>query len=133
MNYVEQRPSIEDYYPLYLRTGWNDILNLTKQEVDTAVQSSFICICAYNQLELVGFGRVISDGIVYASIYDVMVKEEFKNRGIGTEIVKILVAKCKTSNIPSIHLWAATGTAPFYNKLGFMARPDDAPGMKYEP
>ena len=70
---------------------------------------------------------------MYAAIYDVIVKDEFKRQGIGTEIVSRLIAKCKQDNIRSIHLFAAKGVAPFYNKLGFVARPDDARGMKFVP
>ena len=30
------------------------------------------------------------------------------------------------------NLFAAKDAEPFYNKLGFVDRPSDAPGMKYE-
>ena len=133
MDYIEQIPSIDDCYPLYIETGWNEMLGLTKQELEEAIGNSFTAVCAYNQSNLIGFGRVVSDGIVYATIYDVIVKPEFQNQGIGSVIVKTLIAKCTSMNIRSIHLFAAKGTAAFYTNIGFVSRPQDAPGMKYFP
>jgi len=80
---------------------------------------------------LVGYGRVISDGIIYATIYDVIVKNEYKNQGIGKEILTRLISRCKERRIRSINLFAATGSQKLYERLGFVVRPADAPGMKY--
>jgi len=63
--------------------------------------------------------------------YDVMVSPNQKGKGIGTERVRMLVDKCISHNIRSIQLFAAEGTEGFYSGLGFVRRPDDAPGMKY--
>ena len=76
---------------------------------------------------------MVSDGVVYAAIYDVMVHQDFMGNGIGTKIVKKLIGKCESCNIRSIHLFAAEGTESFYCDLGFVSRPTGAPGMKYVP
>lgn len=133
MKYIEQLPSIEDYYPLYIETGWNEILNLNKDQTETALQKSFSVVSVYDQSALVGFGRIISDGIIYACIYDVMVRSGFNNKGIGSEIIKKLMAQCSLCNIRRIHLFAAKGTENFYKKFGFVNRPADSPGMIYVP
>lgn len=133
MKYIEQLPNIEDYYPLYIETGWNEILNLNKDEIETALQKSFSIVSVYDQSTLIGFGRIISDGIVYACIYDVMVRSDFNNKGIGSEIIKKLMAKCSSCNIRRIHLFAAKGTENFYKKFGFVTRPADSPAMIYVP
>lgn len=124
-------PNIEQYYPLYLETGWNELLRLSKDDVKKALKGSYICICAYDGNELVGFGRVNSDGVVYAGIFDVIVRQTHQHRGIGKLIVKKLIEHCQTNGIRSIHLFSASGKREFYEKLGFEARPDDMPGMKY--
>jgi len=61
------------------------------QEANKAIQGSYTTISVYKKLQLIGFGRVLSDGVVYASIYDVIVKPEFQNQGIGFKIVKRLI------------------------------------------
>jgi ribosomal protein S18 acetylase RimI-like enzyme len=132
MEFIEQLPNIDDYYSLYLATGWDDMLNVSKRDLELAIEKSYLSVCVYEQSELVGFGRIISDGQIYAAIYDVIVKEGHRNQGIGSKIVQHLVKKCQLQKIRSIHLFAAKGTEHFYNSLGFVARPNDAPGMKYE-
>jgi len=68
LKFIESKPSIEDYYPLYLSTGWDDLLVLSKLEAENSLANSFSCVCAYSDNELLGFGRVISDGVVYTAI-----------------------------------------------------------------
>lgn len=133
MNFIESSPSIEEYYPLYLSTGWDELLILNKSDIKEAIKQSFACVSAYHENELVGFGRVVSDGVIYAAIYDVIVHPGHMGKGIGTKIVKKLLDKCVSHNIRSIHLFAAEGTEPFYSNLGFVRRPKNAPGMKYYP
>lgn len=69
--------------------------------------------------------------MVYACLYDVIVKPSYQHKGIGSEIVKKLVSHCKAVNIRSIHLFTAKGLKEFYVRLGFEVLSDDAPGMKY--
>lgn len=118
-------------YPLYVETDWNEVLKLKKQEIDQAMHSRFTTLFVFNQTQLIAFGGVISDGVVYACIYDVIVMPKFQQQGIGSAIVRKLLVKCRSANVRSIYLFAAKGAEPFYQKLGF-ARPSDAPEMKYE-
>lgn len=130
-SYIKEIPDIEKYYSLYLETGWDEILKLSKKEVQKALKGSFLCICAYDDDKLVGFGRINSDGVIYAGIFDVIVSPNYQNQGIGKTMVKKLIEHCELNNIRSIHLFSADGKREFYEKLGFEARPDNMPGMKY--
>lgn len=109
MKYIEKIPEIEEYYPLYIETGWNEFLCLDKKKLEAAIKNSFFAISVYNNSELIGFGRVLSDGVI--------VKSEFRKKGIGTEIVKQLLTKCNSIRIRYIHLMAAQGTERFYKNL----------------
>ncbi len=126
-----KKANIDEYYSLYLETGWNEIQKLNKEEVQIALDNSFICVSVYEGDTLVGVGRVNSDGVVYACIYDVIVKKSHHKKGIGSMIVNMLVEKCKEVNMRSIHLFTAEGVKEFYEKLGFEVRPESAPGMRY--
>jgi len=81
-------------------------------------------------LRLVGFGRVVSDGVLYGMIYDMIVEPTHQGRGIGSEILRRLVERCRAAGLRDIQLFSARGKAPFYGKRGFENRPDDAPGMR---
>jgi ribosomal protein S18 acetylase RimI-like enzyme len=69
----------------------------------------------YHDKLLIGFGRAISDGAYQAAIYDVAVIPEFQGKGIGTAIVKHILAKLPHCNVI---LYAAPGKEAFYRTLG---------------
>lgn len=129
--YLKEIPDIEQYYPLYLETGWNNILKLSKVEVKKALKNSFFCMSVYDGEKLIGFGRVNSDGVIYAGIYDVIVTPKYQHKKIGSTIVKKIIEYCHLYKIKSIHLFSAEGKKGFYEGLGFEARPETMPGMKY--
>jgi len=128
--YTNEIPAIKHYYPLFLETGWNEILKLSPDDVQQAL-GSYTCIAVYDDEALVGVGRVNSDGVIYAGLFDIIVKQSHQNQGIGKTIVKKLIEQCQAKGIRSIHLFSASGKRGFYEKLGFEARADDVPGMKY--
>ena len=120
-----------EYQRLCQSTDWPEFRKLDKTAFSQALNNSLFCVSAYKGRRLVGFGRVVSDGILYAAIYDVMVLPDYKNQRIGTEIVRRLLNKCGQANMGVVQLFAASGTEGFYKKLGFDRRPHDAPGMFY--
>jgi GNAT superfamily N-acetyltransferase len=124
-------PSAGDFWSLFGTTGWNAEYRLTTDELFSAISRSSFVITAYVGPTLVGFGRVVSDGKVHAMIYDLIVAPEHQGEGIGAEILRRLVAKCKEEGIRDIQLFAAKGKRGFYEHRGFRARMDDAPGMEY--
>lgn len=132
MKYTDQIPDKTELYPLYNATGWNDSLQLSADELEHAIENSFAVISVYENDHLIGFGRVVSDGIVYATINDVLVAPIWQGQGIGSSIIRKLVQLCEHHDIRSLHLFADKGAAKFYNHLGFIARPVDSPGMVYE-
>ncbi len=53
------------------------------------------------------------------------------NTGINVTIYRVSTIICVY--VRSIYLFAAKNAEPFYQKLCFVGRPPDIPGMKYEP
>ncbi|MCP4077747.1 MAG: GNAT family N-acetyltransferase [Gammaproteobacteria bacterium] len=132
MQFTDKIPDKSEFFPLYISTGWNQNLMLSAEQLEQAVKNSFAVISAYENNQLIGFGRVVSDGIAYATIYDVIVSPNWQKQGIGSSIIRKLVAVCEHNDIRSIHLFAAKGAEKFYKNLGFVPRPFDSPGMVYE-
>jgi ribosomal protein S18 acetylase RimI-like enzyme len=132
MKLSEKLPAREHFFSLFETTGWNTKYELTKDELYAALKNSWYCISIYDQNNLVGFGRIISDGIVHALILDVIVLPEMQGEGIGKENMNKLILKCKKHNIRDIQLFCAKDKAGFYEKLGFERRDENAPGMQYQ-
>ena len=128
--YQNLLPNSIDFFSLFETTGWNKKYKITEKDCIRSLQSSWYSVSAYSENKLVGFGRIISDGILYAMINNLIVLPEFQGKGIGTEILNILINKCNTESIRDILLFCAKGKVPFYNRFGFVSRDEDAPGMQ---
>ena len=131
INFRAEMPSQEQFWNLFQTTGWNDTYHLSPQELFRAVSINWFAVSAFDGERLVGFGRVVSDGILHAMIYEMIVLPVYQGQGIGAQILHILVQRCLEANIRDIQLFCARGKRGFYEKYGFAARSEDAPGMQY--
>ena len=82
----------------------------------TAFENSYVVVFAFDDDEMIGFGRAISDGAYQAAVYDVAVLPDYQGKGIGKAIVDRIVAKCLNCNVI---LYAAPGKDLFYEKFKF--------------
>jgi len=126
----EQLPDKDEYFSLFLTTGWNKTYNATPSELERANKNSWLALSAYDENRLVGFGRVVTDFVLHAMIFDMIVLPDYQGKGIGTMIIETLVKKCNDQGIRDIQLFCAKGKRAFYEKNGFEARAEDAPGMQ---
>lgn len=128
--FEEKLPDIQKYWDLFQTTGWNCEYNFSLEELNKAIQHSWYSISVYHSGKLVGFGRVIADGVHHALIVDLIIHPEYQCKGLGSELLKRLVQKCKDYRIRDIQLFAARDKFEFYEKFGFEKRPANAPGMQ---
>lgn len=129
--YRSEIPTAEQYYELFETTGWNKQYQASPQDLLQALQNSWYLVCVYAGPRLVGFGRVVSDRVLHAMIYDLIVHPEYQQHGIGGEILARLLSHCREAHIRDVQLFCAKGVRNFYEKRGFFARSEDAPGMQY--
>jgi ribosomal protein S18 acetylase RimI-like enzyme len=98
---------------IFLAVGWPRRETL---DIQKAFESSFAVAFVIENDKLVGFGRAISDGVLQAAIYDVVVHPDYQKRGIGWQIVERLLPRIAQCNVI---LYASPGKENFYSKLGF--------------
>lgn len=126
----EQLPDKDEYFLLFNTTGWNKDYKASVDDLERANRNSWLVVSAYDGSKLVGFGRVVTDFVLHAMIFDMIVLPDYQGRGIGTKILSRLVNKCLRHDIRDIQLFCAKGQKTFYEKNGFEIRADDAPGMQ---
>jgi GNAT superfamily N-acetyltransferase len=127
---LEQLPNKDEYFSLFNTTGWNKEYRASPDALEKANRNSWLVVSAYDDSKLVGFGRVVTDFVLHAMIFDMIVLPNYQGRGIGTMILMRLVKKCLEQGIRDIQLFCEKGQTTFYEKNGFEARADDAPGMQ---
>lgn len=125
ITYIEKSPSADEYNSLTGAVGWGISENSI---VETALANSLYTVCAYDGEKIVGFGRLIGDGVMFLYVQDIMVLPEYQGRKIGTGIMerivkKILERKLLSSDLRT-YLGASVGKEDFYKNFGFMTRED---------
>ena len=81
-----------------------------------AFEASHTTVFIYEDSQLIGFGRAISDGEYQGAIYDIVVLPEVQGKGIGKIIMQTILDRLPDCNLI---LYANPGMEGFYKGLGF--------------
>ena len=130
IHFTSELPAPDALHRLFGTTGWNARLQLTEEQLAAAMRASWFMVCAYEGDALVGTGRMVSDGFYQCFVCDVIIRPDRQGRGIGRAVMERLLAHARSQGIRWLQLTSAAGKRGFYEQLGFVARPDDAPGME---
>jgi ribosomal protein S18 acetylase RimI-like enzyme len=89
---------------------------LYKTSIQKAFQNSQYVVSAYEDNELIGFVRVLTDESIFATIRNMIVDPKYQKIGIGKQLIR----KC-LSHYPNLHffLFADDDVTGFYEKIGF--------------
>lgn len=90
--------------------------DITTEDVKKAFTHSAYVVYAYKDDRLVGLARAISDEIEWTYLAELAVREEFREKGIGSSLVKSVVEHFKGHEIFSVSFADAI---PFYENSGF--------------
>jgi len=80
--------------------------------------SDVVAVAVYNDT-IVGVGRLVGDGVFYATIWDVAVLPEYRSRGVGSSIVRALLAEANMQGLYMVCLAVSFEKSQFYETLGF--------------
>lgn len=91
----------------------------TIDEVQTTIDSS-VCFGIYLNNVQIGFGRVITDYVVFAYLMDVFIAEEHRGNGYSSILISAMMNE---PVLKEVKIWRlATSDAHFlYEKFGFKA------------
>lgn len=115
--------NVEEFNYLYDAVGWGSYETKISQK---ALTNTIYSVSVYNDDKIVGFGRIIGDGICFLYIHDVMVNPEYQNKKIGTQIMNKLLDKINKIKLENpyvrVYLGASKGKEKFYERFGFITR-----------
>ncbi|GKS56742.1 GNAT family N-acetyltransferase [Nitrospira sp.] len=89
----------------------------TLEDVRLMLRSTDLVLTAWDGACLVGFGRVLTDFVFRATIWDVIVDKRHQRRRIGTELVQRILRHPKLARVELF--WLCTRRPGFYERLGF--------------
>ncbi|WIG29728.1 GNAT family N-acetyltransferase [Bacillus toyonensis] len=118
INYTIKHPTdFNGLLSLYESLEWNS-LNLTLNELEQMCKQSWYVIYAFDDKELVGMGRIISDGVITGVICGVCVLPKYQSIGIGKEIVERLIQHCEQKKVIP-QLMCVEKLQSYYESIGF--------------
>lgn len=93
------------------------------EAVMRCLMGSNLVVTAWDGEQLVGTARVITDGVCYATLWDVIVHPAYRGQGIGTALVERALAPFLGRGFSYIALFSVAGAEAFYERLGFQSHP----------
>ncbi len=121
-----------DIVKLYKAGGWwKNSYDPSKIKYLIKGSFAFVVVIDNTNKKAIGMGRLISDGTSDAYIQDVVVLPEYRDRGIGSMIIKALLDYCLSKQVLWIGLIAEPNQDKFYSNLNFKVMKKYIP-MKYQ-
>jgi ribosomal protein S18 acetylase RimI-like enzyme len=108
----------EQLLTLFQQAPWAKGRTLT--DARDMLRHTDVALCAWDGDHLVGFGRVLTDFVYRATIWDVIVDEAYQKQGIGAEIVQRILNHPRLKKVELF--WLCTRRPGFYEKLGFSSK-----------
>lgn len=121
---------LDQILALYRQAGWWDGDGDDAAAVQRIIDGSHCFIAAREAGVIIGMGRAISDRTSDAYIQDVTVARSQRGRGIGSEIIKRLIACLEKDGIGWIGLIAEQNSHDFYRPLGFKPMENARPMLR---
>lgn len=91
----------------------------TTDQLRLSFENSQHVVMGFDEARCIANGRMLSDGVGNAYVIDVWTQSDYRNRGIATEVMRLLIAA-----VPGQHIYLQTDDAVgFYLELGFQDQP----------
>ena len=111
----DKKPSLESVVTLYRTVGWSCADK--PDALHRGLLASHSLVTAWDSNRLVGLGSAISDGHLVVYFPHLVVHAEFQGRGIGTELMRRLMARYR--GFHQQVLLADGRASDFYKRLCF--------------
>ena len=115
--------SIEEFNYLYDAVGWG---SYDEKVSEKALANTMYSVSVYDDDKIIGYGRIIGDGICFLYIHDVMVIPKYQNKKVGSQIMNKLLEKINQIKIenPYVRVYLDASKVKFYERFGFITRED---------
>jgi len=104
--------------PLYEQAPWAH--GRTLDDIRLMLANTDIAVAVRDGTRLIGFGRVLTDYVYRATIWDVIVDKDYQGQDIGTQIMQRILDHPDLKRVELF--WLCTRSPGFYEKLGFSSK-----------
>lgn len=114
---------IEQLMDLYKQCWWARDRKI--EDVRKMLKVSIIIGITNIENDLIGFTRILTDGVFKALVLDVVVDEKYRNQKLGEQLLKTVVAHPLIKDVRHLDLNCTEEMIPFYQKYGFTEKFDN--------
>ncbi|MGM9904022.1 hypothetical protein A5844_001326 [Enterococcus sp. 10A9_DIV0425] len=111
---------IRELENLYSSVGWTAYTN-DLDTLEKAINNSLVVITAWRNDKLVGLIRAIGDGYTILYIQDILVRPDFQNKNIGTNLMTRILNEFNDVRQKILLTEDAPNVRHFYEKFGFIS------------
>jgi GNAT superfamily N-acetyltransferase len=117
---------VDELVELFQQQWWTK--GRQKADVEKLMKHAELIFALVDPLneELVAFARAMTDGVYKAMIFDIIVKDTWRNTGLGRLLMDTVMTDPVLSKVKHRELYCLEDMAPFYEKWGFTA---NLPGL----
>lgn len=109
---------IKQLHTLYKQEWWTNKRSLA--ETKKVVENSSVVIGLVDKNNnLKAFARVLTDYTFKAIIFDVIVDESFRNKGVAKELMNLIISNDKLKEVKHFELYCLPEMVEFYKAYGF--------------
>ena len=120
---------IHELVDLYQNEWWSN--GRTHADVRRMLDGTSVVIALVAEGDqVVAFSRVLTDGVYWALIFDVIVHPEYRGEGLGRLLLDAIMDHPKVCNVRSVALCCRPELTDFYEKWGFAIEPPDVVWMR---
>ena len=106
---------VEQLQNLFEQTDW--ATGRTTGDIQKMLNNTSCCLTVWRTEKLIGFARVLTDGVYRGLLDDVVVDSEFRGRDVGKEMLNRIVERF--GYLHELLLGCQDDLVPFYEKFGF--------------
>ena len=124
MNIILNKLTAEEYLFMHELVGF---YLYPVEDVVSALEQDVLDVKVFYEKQLVGIGRVVGDSRIVFFLKDIIVHPKFRNKGVGTIVVNTLLERIRLicCDHAYVGLMSTVGAEGFYEKFGFITRPNN--------
>lgn len=113
---VDDRVLTAEYRALREAVGWRSV-EATDAVLQGALDRTWSATARDQEGRLIGLVRLQDDGVLYASVWDMIVRPDFQRQGIGTRLLETVLDRTRSRHLVS--LVATPAGIRMYRNAGF--------------
>lgn len=130
INYKFKKPTLKEYKILRNSVKWDlENKNITDERVKESLKKCPLCVCAYEDKNIIGMVRLSGDLSMYGYIQDTIVLPEYQGKGVGSNLLKKILEKISDKKGYLLGVCPSKISVEFYEKFGFKSRPEKPNGF----